>query len=244
MFLLITTFLLILVLIIFISNIRTINTIRRKWRNMLGSLICWFLVYSIFFFFWDPSNLEFWIPQSLIIWLIFLSIMNPSEDKKGIYGNLFKLGLVFIAVSLFIVNYLGSIRWLADFRNDYYYMKTTAVSDFASKSDLTVIAESWILRGYIERFTSADVIAITDIYLKEQRDKQRTIDYMRNAIDKTISNGHRVFVMEDAVDLDKKVRQKYNSELEDTVNSLWRDFKQQWSFLQTETGKIYILSGS
>lgn len=137
--------------------VQFIVNIRKRFTIVQGILLSTLFIYSVFFVFWMPENLEFWIFQSVIIWMLILG--NPSFFSK-------KFSIIlpaFIAASLFLINYFGSIELLGKKNSDLYYSRVQPVSKLIESGDIVILEEPWILDGYIDYFTSAQEYKASDV---------------------------------------------------------------------------------
>ncbi|MBC7850587.1 MAG: hypothetical protein H7Y31_12675 [Chitinophagaceae bacterium] len=168
-------------LVRFIRNFRTIN---RSLPSILPPLIITFFVYSIFFTFWMPEILEFWILQTVLVWLLLIGSLsagrNPSSRKTlGISAAL--------AILLFCINYFGSIRWMQDKNNDWYFVKANIVKETVAPADLVILQDGWIVKDFMNYFTDVRVQAVP---LKDSSHSK--IDALFN---EALQQGHRVFIL-------------------------------------------------
>jgi hypothetical protein len=135
---------------------RKFKTIRKSYGVEIAPLMLTAIVYSIFFCFWEPEILEFWIFQTALYWLILLGTLAHGREHFP-----FKLkpatGVAFMALCLFVVNFFGSIRYIQDLDNDLYYVKTEPVKNLATKNDGVLLQDGWILKDFLEYYTPADV---------------------------------------------------------------------------------------
>jgi hypothetical protein len=124
--------------------------------NVIHPLLLTIVVYSVFFCFWMPEILEFWILQMMLIWLLIIGMLPVFRFPFNI-----KLApaVFIIAAMLFIVNYFGSITWLRNFENDWYHVETKKLDPTLSKDDIVVLEDEWILKDYVRFYTNATVIA-------------------------------------------------------------------------------------
>lgn len=133
----------------------------RRWRALLlrrfetaSPLIVFGAAYSLFFFFWEPSNPEFWIPQSVLFWMLIAGVaFAPSleaEAAAGMPAHGAQLTLAAIALLLLVVNGLGSIRWLMSEENDYFATQATVLSGEVRESDVVGIADDWIMKDILQ----------------------------------------------------------------------------------------------
>ncbi len=124
---------------------------------LVRPLVCCLLVYSLFFCFWMPEILEFWILQSVLVWLLLVGML------PGVRLRPFRLPafaeLTVLALLLFSINYFGSLRWLGDPERDWYYRETLKISTVLSPEDLVVVEDEWILKDYLRYYTPARIIA-------------------------------------------------------------------------------------
>jgi len=104
-----------------------------NWKILTISFI-WLVSYTIFFIFWEPSNLEFWIPQSLIAWLILIVILKDTIHKKDINSKI----VLLLPVLLFSINLFGSMRFFNNWDNDYYFRKVIPLQSTVSSGDLVI----------------------------------------------------------------------------------------------------------
>ena len=97
----ITVLLVSMMLWLLIRFIRKFRTIKNTWRVEMMPLLVTGIVYSIFFCFWDPEILEFWIFQTVLFWLVLFGTLG-QERKNFPFRLRPALGMAFIAICLFI----------------------------------------------------------------------------------------------------------------------------------------------
>jgi len=71
-------------------------------------LILFTVIFTLFFLFWSPDNLEFWIPQQMIFCIYFVL---KTKFTKFTY---------LLALTLFCVNFFGTILFAKNRTNNYY----------------------------------------------------------------------------------------------------------------------------
>lgn len=127
----------------------------------------WLACYAAFFFFWDSSNVEFWIPQALCLWMLFAWVVFPlGEAEDGSTSR--RIALVCAMAALLAgVNYFGSIRFLREPANDLYRQSVAPIARAAAKSDLIVYGEEWIWSEYYARFSSATALSVGALALEQ-----------------------------------------------------------------------------
>lgn len=133
-------------LIIFVA-ISNFTIVKQSLLNRSNGIIIviFFLIYSGFFIFWAPVNLEFWIPQSLAFWIIFsASFINSYFNKKNI---LVAAGIIIL---LFYVNFRYTIILTKDFENDLYYSEVQDAKELLPTGSIIFYQHGWIIDKYYE----------------------------------------------------------------------------------------------
>ena len=176
----------ILVLALIIRFVRRFRIIHEQLGGVVMPLLVAGAVYSAFFLIWMPEILEFWIFQMVLLWLLLLGTLS-------ITGFPFRIkpmtGTIFMAVSLFLINYLGSVRWLKHIEYDWYYTRVQPVKEVATSKDLILLQEGWILWDFARYFTKAKVIGTPN--------PDSTHSAVDNLVNETLSGGGRIFVYPD-----------------------------------------------
>ena len=146
---------------------------------VIDPLLITLLVYSAFFCFWMPEILEFWILQMVLVWILLIGTMRI---KPVIY---------ILPFVVFFINYLGSMRWLQDSKNDWYYNETQKIERVVAPGDLIIVDNEWILKDYLRYYTEATIVATDEP------------DYDKAATDKLIEQrrliGQKVFYYKDGL---------------------------------------------
>ncbi len=136
----------VLILSVAVSNFSNVKQSFLNRSNRVIILI-FFIIYSTFFIFWAPINLEFWIPQSLAFWIIFSASFNDSFlNKKNI------LAATVIIIFLFYINFRYTIILTKDFDNDLYYSEVKDARVFLPPGSIILYERGWIIDKYYEIF--------------------------------------------------------------------------------------------
>jgi len=137
-----------------------------NWKILIGKaayifqpLLACLFVYSLFFCFWMPEILEFWIIQMILVWLILAGSLAfiTTPWKGGATG-----ALMLTAVLLFTINFFGSMTWLDKQGFDLYFKKVEPLSRIVRQGDLVLVEDGWILRDFMIRYLDAPVISSGD----------------------------------------------------------------------------------
>ncbi len=174
---------LIIAAMVFIIIVKFLGAFHRSEyrKRILNPLTITFVVYSIFFIFWMPEILEFWILQVIILWMMVLGTLPRSRLP---FKWKFKPFVGSLAASLLLVNFFGSMLWLMSFKNDMYYQVTHDLP--ATEHDIVIVEKNYILKDYVRYFRKLEVIA-TD----EDKHSKSSIN---EQIDGVIRKGGRAFI--------------------------------------------------
>ncbi|MDK9700099.1 MAG: glycosyltransferase family 39 protein [bacterium] len=238
------TFLLIATLVFFVmiaylvvnhrSNQKTI--LPERLRKTKSALVLWLSVYSVFFCFWDVGNIEFWIPQSLILWFLFL-IRIRKTLQYPVYEKIRLIPLGILVLSLLTVNWLGSMRWLANDQYDFVLSKTLPIAKYAKPGDVIVTNYSWIVSDYFEYYSPAKMIAVSELFEEYDHSSQLT-EVLRNRIDIALSRGNDVYVTQDAVSIDRFTEAHYGERVRE-IEAVWDSYRTHWKIYPTTIDTFY-----
>lgn len=103
-----------------------------------------------------PEILEFWILQMVLVWLLLIGMIPVLRFP-------FRMpvlpGLFLLSALLFSINYFGSLRWLQNIKHDWYYGRVEKLQRSASRNDLMLVQNGWILKDFLQYFTRAAVVS-------------------------------------------------------------------------------------
>jgi len=177
-----------LILISFIKTIRFAKKIYTDRKQVVTPLIFTFLIYSAFFFFWMPENLEFWFLQLVLFWIIIMAGITSTPTTGKLKNNLW---IAAMALILITINYLGSIRWLQNIDNDYFFAKIKTAKEQANAKDLVILKDPWIVKSYLIRYSAAPTIMIP------QPDSMMERSNVDKQIKSTLESGNKIFLYTD-----------------------------------------------
>ena len=132
-------------------------------RRVLDLLGAWFVVYTAFFLFWEPVNLEFWIPQVTVLWMAAVTLWAPAgpqaaRGRAGLPRGTAWLGLAAGAVAA--VNLFGTILPATDVHNDVYALRYATLARLVDEGDLVVVTYPHLGVPYTDRLTDAAALSI------------------------------------------------------------------------------------
>ena len=154
--------------------------------HVINPLLVTLAVYTLFFCFWMPEILEFWILQMVLVWLLLAGMLPAFRFPFNIVPL---KGIFILSLSLFLVNFFGSMRWLQKSSSDWYHMEIKKLDPGLTSSDIVVVENEWILKDYVRYYSKAKVIA-TDEPDFNRAEAQKSIS-------DAVSHHHKVILYKD-----------------------------------------------
>ena len=177
-----------------IRFVRRYKSISSTLGKVVTPLMIVGIVYSAFFTFWMPEILEFWIFQTILVWLLLLGTLQYAGQGippfKG-WGSVKPLVIVAsMSIMLFTINYFGSMRWMLSLENDLYYTKIKQVKEVVRDKDMVLLQDAWQLKDFLTYFTKAKAL------------EAPTADSLKPVVNKAITecldNGGRLYIYTEA----------------------------------------------
>lgn len=176
----------------------------------------WIGIYSAFFLFWQPYNVEFWIPQATALWMLLALLWtDTSQPPTGASRASTFIGLM--AALLFIVNLFGVILPATNTANDVYAQRYELLAGQIAEGDLVLVDHPHVGIGYARRLTNAEPISLLSPF---QTDDPPSVEQagatLIRRVENALQDGHKVFIepslmtLDDGMD-DGKVAQQLNT---------------------------------
>jgi hypothetical protein len=160
-----------------VQLVRLIRRYERPAPELAGHLmvtVVFFVTYSLFFVFWEPSNVEFWIPQSVIFWFAFVMLFYRKEFGVS-RRNKNRVVAVLVGL-LFVINGAGSIFWLMPKENDYYAMQASALAEVAGENGVVVVYHAYMIQLFLGPAYERRLIIPSDSLRVYDNDAGRAFD--------------------------------------------------------------------
>lgn len=213
-FLLFLTLILVLfVIFTLLKNLMHIRTIITENKKIMIFVSFQLITYSIFFTFWDSGNQEFWIPQSVFFWLGFIIIIKSSSFRKNINAI-----IPYIAISLFLINFIGSIYFSRNNENDFYFTSLKPLTSLAKKGDLIVIEDNYYAKEYLIFMTKSEIVLLSE-HFYEYRGESIFVDTYKEIIDKKLKSTGRIFIIK------QTPKRTFNATQKELVLRFWKDYQ-------------------
>lgn len=174
--------------------VRRYKTIQETAGHVVTPLMIAGIVYSVFFTFWMPEILEFWIFQVILVWLLLLGTLQYGGQGLPPFagtGPLKPVALVAaISIMMFVINFFGSIRWLMKMDNDQYFTKIKTVKEVVKEKDMILLQDGWQLRDFFKYFINKTA------YEVPPADSLWSVT--NQAVTETLRRGGRIFIYTEA----------------------------------------------
>ncbi len=108
-------------------------------------------VYSVFFTFWDSQNPEFWIAQSVIIWLVFAQVIERNKHKITV-----KTASILLPVLMLILNLFYCILPAQDLNNDFNYKQVKEFEASINNDVKVFVVNPWIVSDYLKLYSNIE----------------------------------------------------------------------------------------
>jgi hypothetical protein len=187
-------------LVCLVRILRHWKTLYRGYKRVMMPLLLFLAAYSVFFYFWMPDNLEFWIPQTVVIWLFLLGMSSLVPGKGG--SARAYLG---IALLLFIINYWGSIYWMKDINNDIVYVKTKKLKENAGAADVILLQDPWLISYFLEHYTKSTILEVPV--------EPAEIAQVNHKVDSCLGAGGKVYLFTEGATVHAKDNKRYADSL-------------------------------
>jgi hypothetical protein len=151
-------------------------------------LAVWLAVYCAFFTLWDPANPDFWVVQVYLTPLLTTAVLQRAGSAR-LPTVLFPA----LAVSLFVVNGLGTVRLARDPANDYYRVYLGSVARLLHAGDVLILGDHWPVHTHVDRLSP------TGRYLSREITSVPAAG-LAAEIRHVMDTGRRVFIAPDALE--------------------------------------------
>lgn len=204
-----------LIIYFFIKATGNLRSQAKKNKEIL-IFVAAFIVYSIFFSFWNPENLEFWIPQNVFLWIMLAVFLKDKTNK---------FMLPALAILIAGLNWFFLISRTGNIDNDYYYTKVKKIESASKNNDLILLENKWIDWYYFDKFTDIDKLSLNQ-YPGDHEDEFDPIGY----IEKKLDRGNRVYMVDNLI---QNSPDEYSHELS--------RFRSRLDSIEHKFFKVYVL---
>ncbi|MDW8402665.1 glycosyltransferase family 39 protein [Chloroflexus sp.] len=166
-------------------------------RPLLAGTQSWLLVYSLFFLWWEPDNIEFWIaclPPLALLLSAALAARHPL-DRLGVGGaSIAGLGL---AVALLALN-LPAIIERGDANRDLQRRIAAALAEISQPGDLIIVPDG-VLELYLPHYWGRDTVyGLNQAMTASGGNWPAACALIQQRIETALASGYAVLVADEA----------------------------------------------
>lgn len=213
-------------------------------RNIAGStwvVIClWLACYGLLALWWEPDNLEFWIPllPPICILLSAQSCHPVLRSRSRLWSSVHGCLIPFLALCVGFTNLFGSILPLHNPENSRVYSKGSYFVHECASGDLLIVSRWWQWGQWLRRYSSCRVYTLDEL-LGEEGEETVALNTIRQLIDQTLASGSTVFISDDAIHPEPTSLRLYPRLT--TFADVWREWEDRWDQQTIDNQTVYIL---
>ncbi|WP_298405573.1 glycosyltransferase family 39 protein [uncultured Chloroflexus sp.] len=171
--------------------------IARLPRSLLAGLLSWLLVYGLFFLWWEPDNIEFWIaslPPLAVLLSAALATRHPLDRwRAGLAG----VAGIALAVVLFALN-LPAIVERGDANRDLQRRIAAALAELSQPGDLIIVPDG-VLELYLPHYWGRDTVyGLNQAMIASGGDWPAACSLIQQRIETTLASGYAVLIADEA----------------------------------------------
>lgn len=165
---------------------------------ILYLLLAW-LVFTVFYCFWDTSNYEFWIAQFSWLWMIFGVV-----EGDGIHRRSWRYFA--IAAGLFFSNFFGSILPATNPKNDINLEVVRVTESKRREFEPVILDKSFIISSFFSMYTRAEQINAAEFIriTTDRRSNYFDSTGFRLRLERGLTRYSSVICIENEVDLTRQ----------------------------------------
>ena len=173
-------------------------------------LLVWLLPYALFFIAWDAANVDLWILQLFVFWILVTTLLvknKQAQERRPIL-------LMTCAVGLFIVNGVGSILPAKEPSLDYYQMCVNQIKQHVKEEDFLYIGDAWPLATHLEYHSKLNFAAMSLMY------KEVSTANLVAEMQQRLRNSQKVYFSSDVLSINTSSENYYGQQYVDYATQL------------------------
>ncbi len=154
--------------------------------------LSWLLPYTLFFTVFNPSNVDFWMIQFvLVVMLLTIGLAGYSNQRVA-------LTMVYLgAFSICMINGFGTILPAHNPDNDYYRQLVSSIDKKLSENDVLLVANAWPLTYHLEYYSDIQYTALSNSFFWKNLSTESVVEELESMV----SSGANLYVANDVYDL-------------------------------------------
>lgn len=189
----------------------------KQWKAVIAGIGVWLLLYVPFFIWWEPGNMEFWLPM-LPVFLILAAlplgfIWTAFKPVKWVLRVVTGLLLIYVIFIYAWYNYTNLILPRSNPENSGYANAMNNLAQVREGPEDLVVIMGWdAMKININYYFNQDYISILVLASKYKSEPEKIYAVLKERIKKKSESGHKVLIHKDVI------RARYFEE----INSIYK----------------------
>lgn len=175
---------------------------------LVVALLVWLVLHSVFFFWWEPDNVKFWI-VALLPFALLLALALQSTRRWGL-GVIASLGIV---LTMGVSNYAALLQ-RTDPRTDLQRDIAAAVAGYLVPADLALVPDG-MLELYLPYYHNHDnYLSLNQALFDNQSRWDATCSALQQRIDTTLHAGAEVLIADEVLSPPPELLERFGLQTE------------------------------
>ena len=164
---------------------------------------------TLVFTFYFSRNIDFWIVQSVCIWILMAWAMHHLQTRRL---------LAMLFAGLLLINLFGTMQFVRSADRDFHQWRAAALVEELQDDDLVIIGDPWPTASFIEYLGETKPLSLVENYQSEMDP-----EVIENLVDQTLAEGRRVVLYDDVFSVGAKSALFYGPGYVDYAHRFIRD---------------------
>lgn len=191
----------------------------------------------VFTLVYTPVNAKYWIAPSVCLWIVFIALWLDAARHKRLFRSS-RVVLAILVALMFVVSFVGSIRFTRNRDNDYYYSQIQPLLERSNVDDLIVLGGSEKLQAYLRRYGKVRSVLLTSVSETSNANSECVLR-VESAIEEELAAGGTVLISRDGLVPGQETIRRYRGII--AFRSLWNRYSQRWITREFRENTVYIL---
>ncbi len=145
---------------------------------------------TLMFTFYFSRNIDFWIVQSVCLWIVLAWAMDRLQAVRTMGA---------LTIGLLLINLFGTMQFVTDGKFDYHQWRIGSFVDSIERGDRVIIGDPWPTASFIVYYGGVVPDDLVTDYLQGVPPS-----HLNEKVDATLAAGHRVFIYDDVFAVSEK----------------------------------------
>ena len=168
-------------------------------RGVVAICLSWLLIYGLFFFWWEPDNVEFWIASLPPFYLLLISAVWPGSAPQSTWRTSWMPLLALLCGLWMLGSNLITISIRGDAQRDLQRLIAQALADATRPGDLLVLSDGLpelYMPFYVDR---PNLISLNQAVAVTAGDWPAACALIQTRIEESLAAGYAVIIAAEAI---------------------------------------------